>query len=108
MKPTIINQEILLVTRTSFSKRQLCEMDAQDKNSNLAPEEQLEAACWNGLVDELLPEIVHQSSYDEKLFLWQVEMRTSYLRISIGVCPPVLEEQFTLDPHIFLCTQEMN
>ena len=83
-------------------------MNAQDKNSNQAAAEQLEIACWNGILDELLPEIMHATSCDKELFLWEVEMRTSYLRISMGVCQPVLEEQFTLDPHIFLCTQEMN
>jgi len=107
MKTNSVIREILFVTTTSFSKRQLCETDAQDRSSNLAPAEQLEAACWNGLVDELLPEIMH-FPFAEKLFLWQVEMRESYLRLSMGISPPVLEKQFTLDPHNFLCRQEMN
>ncbi len=107
MKNNSIFREILFVTTTSFSKRQLCETDVQDRTSNLAPEEQLEAACWNGLVDEMLPETMHLP-FTQKLFLWQIEMRKSYLRLSMGLCPPVLEKQFALDPHNFLCTQEMN
>ena len=108
MRPDSIIREILLMTTTSFSKRQLCETNAQDKNSNLAPAEQLEAACWNGLLDELLPEIMHDASHDKKLFLWQVEIRKSYLWISMAECPPVQETWSALDPHVFLCRQEMN
>ena len=108
MKNNSLIREILLVTSTSFSNRQLCDTDAQDRNNNLAPAEQLEAACWNGLLDEMLPEIMHPSSSGEKFYVWQVEMRKSYLWISMGECPPVPEMHFTLDSHIFLCEQEMN
>jgi hypothetical protein len=107
MKNNLIFREILFVTTTSFSKRQLCEIDAQDRVGNLAPEEQLEAACWNGLVDEVLPETMHLP-FTQKLFLWQVEMRKSYLRLSMGIRAPELEKQYALDPHNFLCKQEMN
>jgi hypothetical protein len=100
--------EILLFTTTSFSQRQLCETDARDRDNNLAPAEQLEAACWNGLLHEMLPEVLYAPNSHEKLFLWQVDMRENYLRISMAACPPVLEEYFTLDPHIFLQTKRMN
>ncbi|HEY6977079.1 MAG TPA: hypothetical protein VH396_12375 [Chitinophagaceae bacterium] len=107
MKNNSIFREILFVTTTSFSKRQLCETDVLEKNCNLAPAEQLEAACWNGLVDEVLPETMHLP-FTQKLFLWQVEMRNSFLRLTMGLCPPVLEEEYTLDPYCFLYSQEMN
>jgi hypothetical protein len=107
MKNNSIFREILFVTTTSFSKRQLCETDAMERDRNLAPAEQLEAACWNGLVDEVLPETMHLP-FTQKLFLWQIETRKSYLRLSMGLCPPVLEEEYTLDPYNFLYSQEMN
>jgi hypothetical protein len=107
MKNNSVFREILFVTTTSFSKRQLCETDAEERGSNLAPAEQLEAACWNGLVDEVLPETMH-FPFTQKLFLWQIEMRKSYLRLSMGLCPPFLEEEYTLDPYNFLYSQEMN
>src|SRR5688572_525230 len=108
MKNNSLIREILLVTTTSFSNRQLCDTDSQDRNNNLAPAEQLEAACWNGLLDELLPEIMHQSQHAKKLFLWQVEMRKFYLCIRKAECPPVQEIWSALDPHVFLYQQEMN
>jgi|SRR3954447_11163364 hypothetical protein len=107
MKDNSISREILFVTTTSFSKRQLCKTDMQDKRNDLAHEEQLEEACWNGLVDEMLPEIMH-FPFTQKLFVWQVEMRRCYLRIIMSIRPPVLEKQCTLDPFIFLCKEKMN
>jgi hypothetical protein len=118
MKTHLIIKEILLMTTSSFSERQLRETDAQDSNPDMSPAEQLEAACWNGLLIEMLPEIMHHpsrylsgaigSSHDKKLFLWQVQTRKSYLWISMAECPPVQETWSTLDPHVFLCHQEMN
>ena len=100
--------EILMFTNTSFSGRQLCELNAQERNGNLTPAEELEAACWNGLLDEMLPEITQRQAYNDKLFIWQVETRKSYLRISMGVCPLIPAVRFTLDPHILLLKKELN
>ena len=58
MNTNILQQEILLLTGTTFSQRQLSENDAKDERSHLSASEKLEEACWTGLLDELLPEIV--------------------------------------------------
>ena len=108
MKPVSITQEILLITTSTFAKRQLCEMNALEENRYMISMEQLEEACWNGLVNELLPEIMQKSPGSEKIFLWQVEMRTSYLTMSLGAYFPVLEKTHALDPHTFLSFREMN
>jgi hypothetical protein len=79
--------EILMFNATSFSERQLCEINTLERSSNLTRAEELEAACWNGLLEEMLSEIICRHSCNDKLFIWQVETRISFLRISIGVCP---------------------
>lgn len=94
--------EILFFTATTFSERELCEINEDGSPNRLTPSEKWEAACWNGLLSELLPEITSTESCDEKLFLWQVERGKSFLRISMGVYPPVLQEDFAIDPHVFL------
>ena len=53
MKTKTINQEILLMTTTTFACRDWCEKDVQ--SSKVLSAEQLEEACWNGLLEELLP-----------------------------------------------------
>jgi len=100
--------EILMFTTTSFSKRRLCEINEQEESSNLTHAEELEAACWNGLLDEMLSEIIQRHSSNNRLFIWQVETRKTFLRINIGVSLLVPEIRFTLDPHIFLSEQELN
>ena len=106
MKNNLITQEILLMTATSFSHRQLCETNPLDKNNCFSTVEQLEAACWNGLLPEMLPEVVPATG--NKLYLWQIDMRGSYLRLSMSNRPPYLERYFSLDPHIFLQAKRMN
>ena len=108
MKSESILQEILLITTTTFSKRQLCETDRKGKNSRLSPVQQLETACWNRVLDELLPEIMLQSMPDKKLYLWQVEKRKFSLSVIKADCPPDQDGWFALDPHLFLSQQEMN
>jgi hypothetical protein len=100
--------EILMFTETSFSKRQFFEMNAQERSNNLTPAEELEAACWNGLPDEMLSEIIHHNSCIKKFFIWQVETTKSFAKISMGVFPPIVEMKFMLDPHVFLSKRELN
>ena len=108
MKPDSNTREVLLLTTSTFSKRQLCETDVQEKNATHTPAEQLEAACWNGLLEEVLTGITEGSSTANKIFLWQVQMEKSYLHLSMGECPPVFEKQFMLNPQIFLHEHVMN
>lgn len=108
MKPASNTHEILLFTTTSFSKRQLCEKDPEDKNGSRSSTEQLEAACWNGLLEDLLKEVIPAPTPDHKLFLWEVEREKSYLRLSMGETRPIFEDSAALDPHIFLTEQHTN
>jgi len=107
MKPALNNHEILLFTTTSFSKRQLCDKDPEDKNGPRSNTEQLEAACWNGLLEDVLREVI-SAPPGHKLFLWEVETEKSYLRLSMGETRPTFENSAALDPHIFLSEQPMN
>jgi len=108
MKTLLINHEILLFTTTTFSKRELCELNEEGREKYFTSTEKLEAACWNHLLDELLPEIMPEPYFNSKLFLREVITRKSYLKVSMGVKPSVIHEQFTLDPHFFLFRKEMN
>ena len=47
MKTKTVNQEILLMTTTTFSQREWSVKDTRS-NKPLTPNDQLEEACWNG------------------------------------------------------------
>lgn len=59
MKARSTQQEILLLTGTKFSEREWAEKLVEDKNK-LSATDKLEDACWNGLLDEMLPEIIQK------------------------------------------------
>ena len=108
MKPSSPSREILIVTTNSFSARQFCEKEPQDKSCSLSPAERLETACWDGLLNEIVPEIMHDSDSEEKIYLWQVEIRSSYLKLNLGTINPEFEVEFTIDPNVLIHGKEMN
>ena len=59
-------------------------------------------------MSELLPEIMNDRFRKEKVFLWQVETRSSYLKLSLGASNPDFTVKFTIDPNVFIYEKEMN
>ena len=102
MKTTYIQQEILLIMGTTFSIRQWCEKDP-GKQNNLTEKEQLEEACWNGLLPEMMPEICEIPEGNKKLFLWQIKEGKSFIELELGEIPKKKTTIFPLIP-IHLCT----
>ena len=99
MNTDILQQEILLLTGTTFSQRQLSEKNASDDRSNLTENEKLERACWAGLLNELLPEIIT----NKKLSIWQIGDTDCSLQIELSQYPPE-EMLVSINPYYFLRT----
>lgn len=105
---TFIQQEILLVTGTTLSKRQLCEKSTSDCADHFLFAEQLEEACWNGMLYELLPEVIKRSSTGQKLSLLQIHHGVSFLEIELSECPVTFEDQYSLNPYCFAESKSRN
>jgi len=103
MNTDVIQQEILLLTGTTFSQRQLCENDPSKDKGQLSETEKLEEACWSGLLDELLPEIIT----NKKLRLWQIGDSEFSLQIELSEYP-LKQKQFSINPYYFLRTIKYN
>ena len=103
MDTDIIQQEVLLLTGTTFSQKQLCGRD--DKSDSDKPEEseKLEKAIWEGLIDELLPEIIT----NKKLQIWQIWDTEFSLQIELSKYPSK-EKSSSINPHYFLRTIKYN
>ena len=101
MKTNYIQQEILLMTGTTFSSRQWCEKDPGRKN-NFTEKENLEEACWNGLLQEMIPEICDRSGGDKRLFLWQIKEGNSFIELDLGEVPEEKDNEFSIDPYSFM------
>lgn len=104
MKITSTQQEILLLIGTNFSSRNCCEND-DSKQNRLTPAQLLEEACWNGLVQQMLPEICEER---DKLFLWNTRETNSFIEIELGEVPQEKEKHFSIDPYSFLPTYRLS
>ena len=97
METNSTQQEILLLIGTKFSSRHYSEQD--DKN-HLTQKEQLEEACWNGLLQDMLPELYE--AHGNKLYMWQVWETNSFIEIELGELPEEKEKYLSIDPYSFL------
>jgi len=97
-------QEILLMTGTTFSARQWCEKDA-GKQTDLTEKEQLKEACWNGLLQEMLPGIWEQTEGKKKLFLWDIKEGKSFIELELAEIPEEKDKYFSIDPYLFMHLQ---
>jgi hypothetical protein len=103
-----VQQEILLFTNNSFSQQLLCEKQITEGSKQLSQMEQLEAACWNGLLGELLPEIVEQPGNADKFFLWEIRQGEASLHIQLSESSVHLDMQDSIDPYLFMANQLLN
>ena len=108
MKTVSTQQEVLLITGTSFSSRQWEEKDGSSNAKQLSEREKLEEACWNGLLKEMLPEIFDQIEHDKIMYMWQIREAASFLKIDLGELPETKEKYYSIDPYCFLAEQSAN
>jgi len=103
MDTDIIQQEVLLLTGTTFSQRQLSERDGKHESNDLPESDKLEKALWDGLLDELLPEVIT----NKKLHIWQIWDTEFSLQIELSEYPS-RERWSSINPHYFLRTMKLN
>jgi len=106
MKTSYIQQEILLITGTSFAIRECCEKDTGKQN--LTEREQLEEACWNGLLREMIPELYQVPGETKKLFLWDIKEGKSFIELELAEIPEKKDRYFSIDPYSFLDVQSLS
>ena len=101
METNFAQQEILLVTGTSFSLGTFCETsDGLDYN-HLSEKEKLEVACWNGLLPEMLPEIFNKNAAN-RLYLWEIREASSFIKLELGEQYMGFDRYYSINPYAFL------
>ncbi|MCU7549956.1 hypothetical protein OCK74_12560 [Chitinophagaceae bacterium LB-8] len=94
--------EILLVTSTSLTRRELCEKETSKESDNLSAEEQLVQACWNGLLNDLFPEMMQPAKPGRTYFIWHIRQAQSLLQIQLSDSGLLTETKHSIDPWLFL------
>ncbi len=107
MKTAFTQQEILLITGTKFSAREFAEKFVEDKNK-LSATEKLEEACWNGLLDVMLPEIIEKATDGNKLFCWNIRQCKCFIEIELSESSPIIERENSIDPYLFVSFIPLN
>ena len=101
MESKSTQQEILLNTNTHFAQQQWVDKDAIG-SENLNPIEQLEKACWEGLVKELIPELDITLHTRNKIWLWHVYETQAFLALDFYEFPGPKENAASIDPYLFM------
>lgn len=96
-----VQQEILLMTNSSLSKRSLCEKNHPESNKPFSNVERLENACWNGMLEEFLPGMIIKAD-GKTLLLWEIQNTGNCLHIQLCDWPGNIKRECSIDPYLFL------
>ena len=108
MATNYVQMEVLLMTGTSFLAGNWVPNDANVAEHNYTEIEQLQDACWNGLVKTMLPEVWIEPPNGGILFLWEVREAKSFLELEISEVPLPIDRRLSLKPSHFLSFQVYN
>jgi hypothetical protein len=105
MKPQYVHQEVLIFTNTTLSQTTIYRKNSNNKNSSAI--EELEEAFWDGLLNELVPEIMPLILHP-KMVIWGVHAGKFYLLIDLADNPGITESTLSIDPYLLLSEINMN
>ena len=102
MKTINTHHEILLFTGTSLANRQLNSIEKNENGRTYSAIEELEKACWNGILHEMFPEILGSLYPKCECFLWHVLAGKNFVYINIGPNPLLAEHDTSIDPYFYM------
>ncbi|MGB4844481.1 MAG: hypothetical protein WBP16_08455 [Ferruginibacter sp.] len=108
MKKISANQEILLLTNSGFFKRDWCELNGGHNDKTLSQKEQLIKLCWNGMLQEMIPEIFEINPGKKLLTLWEINESGNLLDLRYGNIDNEMNDEWSINPYVYLTFAEMN
>ena len=100
MEPAI-QQEILLITNTTFFQRQ-CIVNNSLRSVDFSCIDRLEDIGWSMVLNKMIPEIMNKTGKGKALNLWQIWTSENYLQIQLCETPLQKVNQFSIDGYNFL------
>jgi hypothetical protein len=101
----IHQQEILLACNTSFLSKIYFENCNAGSSDIFIELEKIEEACWNGLLEEVLPEIFTKNTSDKPIYIWEIREYNSIMEIEMGEFPSGKDSYLCIDPYKFMAKQ---
>ncbi|HQW82877.1 MAG TPA: hypothetical protein PK987_00365 [Ferruginibacter sp.] len=109
MKKTSINQEILLNANSSFFKRDWCELkNGNNNNKALSQKEQVILLCWNGILQEMIPEIFDIEPGKKPPTLWEINENGNLLDLRYGDIEMQMNDEWSVNPYVYISLAVLN
>jgi len=108
MAKNYVQLEVLLMTGTSFLAGNWIKKDDNSAGRQASETEQLQEACWNGLLEAVLPEVLVEPGNGGILYLWDIKEAQSFLELVLSEIPLPIDQRLSITPHSFLCFQDYN
>jgi hypothetical protein len=102
MKKITTNREILLQTGSSFFQRDWCELNNKYNDKKLSHKEQLINLCWNGMLKEMIPEILETEPGKKPLILWEINESGNMLDLRYGDLDMEMNDEWSINPYVYL------
>lgn len=102
MKSTSTNQEILLLSNSNFFKRDWVELTGSKTDKQLSQKEQLILLCWNGMLKEMIPEILQTDPGKKLLTLWDINESGNMLDLRYGDINREMNDEWSINPYVYL------
>ncbi|MBK7559353.1 MAG: hypothetical protein IPI54_14360 [Chitinophagaceae bacterium] len=108
MKKITTNREILLLSGSSFFQRDWCEMNSKSDSKKLSQKEQLIQLCWNGMLHEMIPEILETQPGKKPLTLWEINESGNLLDLRYGEFDEEMNDEWSINPYVYLAFSNPN
>ncbi len=100
MKNRSTNQEILLMSNASFFQREWSELNRNTNDKQLSQKEKLIHLCWNGMLKEMIPEIIESGRGKKPLTLWEINQAGNLLDLRYGDTDQLMDDECSINPYV--------
>ncbi|HET9824974.1 MAG TPA: hypothetical protein VFP87_06540 [Chitinophagaceae bacterium] len=107
MTPQVNHYEVLLFKNSHFARRQFCDK-VNCNRTRRSVEQQLQRACWNGLMLQLLPDVLMHPSGRRSIHTWEVIPAENFVEVRVGEVPRSVEYTRSVNPYYFLFETNFN
>ncbi|MGG9962434.1 hypothetical protein [Ferruginibacter sp. SUN106] len=107
MNTSTHQKEILLVTNAGFFSQHWVKRNESEADKRFTQKEKLIDACWNGLAPQMLPECFNNST-DNELALWEVTDTVAFIDLDFWDGEAPSENEFSINPYIFMEVKDYN
>jgi hypothetical protein len=102
MKNSSINLEILLMSNVSFFNREWSELNSNKNEKKLSQREKLIHLCWNGMLKEMIPELLQNDPGRKPLTLWEINQSGNMLDLRYGDIDREVNDEWSINPYVYL------